>query len=186
MRQPARRILSFTRDQKGLAAVEFALIAPVLLLIYFGAVDLTNWYMAHRRLVVAGSTIADLTTQNAGTVTGTQIGQYWTAVGDIIAPLTTSNVNLTIRDYRKDGGSAKRQWSYTRGADCSGAPDAAALLAIATSEMTEANDILIAEVCTTIQPLVLSVFKFKGVTMTYQISMRPRLGKTLDCTSGCS
>lgn len=186
MRQPVRKISRFARDQKGLAAIEFALIAPLLLLIYFGAVDLTNWYMAHRRLVVAGSTIADLTTQNPGTVTGTQIGQYWTAVGDIIAPLTLSNVNLTIRNFRKDGGSAKRQWGYSRGADCSNAPDAAGLLAIATGEMTEANDILIAEVCTTMQPIVLSVFKFKAVTMTYQISMRPRLGKTLDCTTGCS
>ncbi|MFZ5675676.1 MAG: TadE/TadG family type IV pilus assembly protein [Pseudomonadota bacterium] len=186
MRQLIRRLRRFTRDQKGLAALEFAFIAPVLLLIYFGAVDLTNWYMAHRRLVVAGSTIADLTTQNPGTVTGAQINQYWTAIGDIIAPLNLADVSLTMRDYRKDGGSAKRQWGYNKGTACSGTPDAAALLAIATSEMSEANDILVAEVCTTMQPMVLSFFNFPAVNMTYQISMRPRLGKTLDCTSGCS
>ena len=185
MRLLRHRIRRFAQDQKGLAALEFALIAPFLLLVYFGTVDLTNWYMAHRRLVVAGSTIADITTQQP-TVTGGQIGTYWTAIGDIIAPLALANVNLTMRNYRKDGNSAKRQWGYNRGASCSAAPDAAALLAIAGSEMTEANDILIAEVCTTMEPIVLSFFKAEPVEMTYQISMRPRLGKTLDCTAGCN
>lgn len=187
MRRFSAMIRRFTRDQKGLAAIEFAFIAPLLLLLYFGTVDLTNWYMAHRRLVVAGSTIADLTTQNPGTVTGTAIGQYWAAVGDIIAPLALSNVKLTMRDFRKDGGTAKRQWGYSQGsAACSANPTAAQLVALAASEMTEGNDILVAEVCTTMEPLVLQFFGFDAVNMNYQISMRPRLGKTLDCTSGCS
>lgn len=183
MRQLLRAIGKFSRDRKGIAAIEFALIAPFLLLLYFGTVDLTNWYVAHRRLVLAGSTIADLTTQSPGSLTGTQIGQFWTAVGDIIAPV--SNVNLTMRNFRKNGSTAKQQWSYAQGPTCSGAPNAAALAAIAASEMTEGNDILVAQVCTTIQPLVLGFFDFPPLTMNYQINMRPRLGKLLDCTAGC-
>lgn len=186
MRQPILRIRRFTRDQKGLAALEFALIAPLLLLLYFGAVDLTNWYMAHRRLVLAGSTMADITTQSPGTVTGDTLGQIWTGVGEIIAPMALADVNLTMRDYRKDGNGARRQWSYTRGTDCSTIPDTTQLTAIAASEMTEDNDILIAEVCTTMSPIVLQVFGWPDVPLSYQISMRPRLGKTIDCTAGCS
>ena len=57
---------------------------------------------------------------------------------------------------------------------------------LATTEMSDANDILSAEVCTTIKPIALQVFGFKDIEMRYQINMRPRLGKTLDCTSGCT
>lgn len=186
MRQLHTQLRKFVHDRKGLAALEFALIAPFMLLLYFGVVDLANWYMMHRRLVLAGSTMADLTTQSAGTVTSADMAKYWTGVGDIIAPMTVSNVNLTMRNYRKDSNSARRQWTYSQGSSCSGNPSAEQLVAIATGEMTEGNDILIAEVCTTLSPIVLQVFGWNDIKLDYQIGMRPRLGKTLDCTAGCS
>lgn len=186
MRQPQSRLLTFLRDRRGVAAIEFALIAPVLVLLYFGVVDIANWYMMQRRLVLAGSTMADITTQSPGTVTGTLLNKYWTGVGDIIAPLTTSNVNLTLRNYRKDGSTAKRQWGYSRGTDCSGNMSAAQLVALSGAEMSEGNDILIAQVCTTVSPIVLQVFGWSSIALDYQIAMRPRLGKTIDCTSGCT
>lgn len=188
--------LTFLRDRQGLAAIEFAFIAPVLLLAYFGTVDVTNWYMAHRRLVVAGSTIADLTTQNPGQVTGTDIRNFWLGIGKIVEPLPIDSIALTLRDFRKDGASSKQQWQYSyrptalpAGSPtpvCGGARSVDQLQTLATNEMTDANDILSAEVCTTIKPIALQVFGFEDIEMHYQINMRPRLGKTLDCTSGCT
>jgi len=183
MRQLPTHLRKFIYDRKGLAALEFALIAPFLLLLYFGVVDLANWYMSHRRLVLAGSTMADLTTQSAGTVTVSDLDKYWTSVGDIIAPMTATNVNLTMRNYRKEGSSARGEWIYNEGASCSELPPAEQLVAIAASEMTEGNDILVAEVCTTLSPIVLQVFGWENIEVDYQISMRPRLGKMLDCPS---
>lgn len=188
--------LRFLRDRQGVAAIEFAFIAPVLLLLYFGTVDITNWYMAHRRLVVAGSTIADLTTQNGAQVTGTDIKNFWVGIGKIVDPLPIDSIALTLRDFRKDGGSSKQQWQYSykpaslpAGSPtpvCGGTRDTTQLQALATSEMSDANDILSAEVCTTIKPIALQVFGFGDIAMRYQINMRPRTGKTLDCTSGCT
>ena len=189
------RYKEFLRDRRGFAAIELAFIAPVLLLIYFGVADLSDWYMKHRRLVVAGSTIADLVTQNPGQVTGQEINNFWTGIGLIIEPMPLDSLVLTIRDYRKEGGSSKRQWVYPAAPSSSSTPppprcgderNAQQLLDLASNEMTDANDILIAEVCTTIEPMVLQVFGFEPVPMRYYISMRPRLGKTLDCTAGCS
>lgn len=182
----------FLHDRQGIAALEFALIAPFLLLLYFGTVDLANWYMTHRRIVLAGSTIADITTQSPGTVKSTDIFKYWNGVGDIIAPLTPSDIAMTIRNYRKDGSTAKRQWTYSYkpagtapARTCGSDATAAKLLAIAGSEMTEGNDILVADLCFTTSPIVLQIFGWTAIPLHYQISMRPRLGKTLDCT-GCT
>jgi Flp pilus assembly protein TadG len=185
MRQIKHRIRHFLRDRKGVAAIELALIAPLLVLLYFGTVDLANWYMSHRRLVVAGSTITDLTTQSQGQVTKSDIDNIWNGIGRIITPLKLSDVKLTMRDYRKQDGSVKEQWSYSAngGSSCGVALTGTDLETLGNTEMTDGNDILVASVCTTIAPIALQVFGFSSIDMKYRISMRPRLGKTLDCTN---
>ncbi len=59
-----RRLL---RDRRGVSAVEFALIAPVMLIIYFGLVEFSQGYMAERRASHAASMVADLVAQSGGT-----------------------------------------------------------------------------------------------------------------------
>ncbi|WP_119274494.1 TadE/TadG family type IV pilus assembly protein [Taklimakanibacter deserti] len=185
MRQLHAKIRRFIRDRQGVAAIELALIAPVLLLLYFGTVDLGNWYMAHRRLVVAGSTVTDLTTQSNGQVTKAEIDAFWNGIGRIIAPLKLADVKMTMRDFRKKNGAVQQQWSYSAngGSACGAALTAADMQALGTNEMTDGNDILVASVCTTIAPIALQMFGFTSIDMKYRISMRPRIGKTLDCTN---
>ena len=58
-----RSILRDVRERDdGFAAVEFALIVPVMLLMLFGTYELTNAITAKRRVAIAVSTLADLTT----------------------------------------------------------------------------------------------------------------------------
>lgn len=182
MRPIPSRLRCFLRDRKGMAAIEFAMIAPILILLYFGTVDLANWYITHRRLVVAGSTMADITTQSPGQVTKTELNQFWTGVGQIIAPLPLSSVRLTLRSFRKNGSSVQQQWTYSSSnGSCGSAPSAAALTAMGANEMTDGNDILVAAVCSTATPMGLRIFGYTAFPMQYQISMRPRTPKTLDC-----
>jgi Flp pilus assembly protein TadG len=188
MRKFPARLLAFLCDRRGVAAIEFAFIAPLLILLYFGTVDATNWYMTHRKLVLAGATLADLTTQTATSTTGTDIAKYWQATTDaIIAPLPASSVKVTMRDFRLSGTTSKQKWEYpvATTAGCGVSRDATALQALKNAEMADSNDIVIVEVCTSIEPIALKVFGFGTLTVRYQISMRPRLSKTLDCTSGC-
>lgn len=51
----------FRRAQGGVAAIEFALIAPVLLLMYVGGCELARAAMAQRRTSLLARTVADLT-----------------------------------------------------------------------------------------------------------------------------
>ena len=43
----ARRFLG---DRRGVSAIEFAFIAPVMILMYFGVAELTQGMMAERRM----------------------------------------------------------------------------------------------------------------------------------------
>ncbi|WP_119388340.1 TadE/TadG family type IV pilus assembly protein [Taklimakanibacter lacteus] len=189
------KLVGFLRDPGGVAAIEMAIIAPLLLLLYFGTVDVANWFMVHRRLVIAGSTLADLTTQNANSITGTQISAFWTATGKITEPYPIESITLTVRDFRVNGTTAKQQWQYTQQVgsqpdapppNCGAARDEAALQGLRDTEMTDANDIVVVEVCTSVPPIALQIIGIDELNLHYQIAMRPRLSKTIDCTSGCS
>lgn len=63
--RPARRLTkSFLRDRRGVAAVEFALIAPIMLLFYFGLAEFTQAMIAERKAIRTASAIGDLIAQN--------------------------------------------------------------------------------------------------------------------------
>ena len=63
MRALARFIRGFRADRRGVSAVEFALIAPVLIVFYFGIAELTQAMMASRRASHVASSIGDLVAQ---------------------------------------------------------------------------------------------------------------------------
>ena len=51
----------FARDRRGSAAVEFALIIPVVMLLYFGMAETTQALLANRRVSVIATAVGDLT-----------------------------------------------------------------------------------------------------------------------------
>ena len=52
------------KDRRGAAAVEFAFIAPVMILMYYGLAELTQAMMADRRASHVASAIGDLVAQD--------------------------------------------------------------------------------------------------------------------------
>ncbi|WP_171946397.1 TadE/TadG family type IV pilus assembly protein [Hyphomicrobium sp. CS1GBMeth3] len=55
-----RGVRRFRRDARGVAALEFGLIAPILILMLIGAVEITRAVSIDRRLTVVTNTVADL------------------------------------------------------------------------------------------------------------------------------
>ncbi len=68
-------LVSTALDQRGVAAVEFALIAPVMLIFYFGMVEISLAVDADRNLSHSASLIGDLTAQDE-VVTMSMIEDY--------------------------------------------------------------------------------------------------------------
>lgn len=51
--------VAFKRDQQGVAAIEFALVFPVFIILLFGAIELANYNMQTRRAAMAVSFAAE-------------------------------------------------------------------------------------------------------------------------------
>lgn len=94
---------SLFRNQSGMAAVEFALILPVMVLMFFGAVEVSNLLLADNKLRAAAAGAADLVTQDSdGTITQAELVQVTAAVAEIMRPMvvTPARLSLVVTDFR--------------------------------------------------------------------------------------
>src|SRR5207244_552221 len=56
----ARHVADFLADHRGLSAVEFALLLPLMLTLYLGGVEVSNGVAADRKVAITARTVADL------------------------------------------------------------------------------------------------------------------------------
>jgi Flp pilus assembly protein TadG len=101
----------FLRDRRGVAALEFALIAPVIILLYLGSVELTTGLDVNKNLGRAGSMVADLVTQQQ-TITKADITNIMAIAKATMLPYQrdTPQIKITAIDVPVTG-SAKVVWS---------------------------------------------------------------------------
>jgi Flp pilus assembly protein TadG len=86
----------FAGDRRGVAALEFALIAPLMVMTYFGVAELTEGLMASRKVSTVASSIGDLAAQ-AAAVTPSQLGDIFTIGQTLMLPYSTTSEPLTMR-----------------------------------------------------------------------------------------
>jgi len=103
------------RDQRGVAAIEFALIAPVAILLYCGFAELTLAMMAERRAAHTASVVADLVSQTPS-VTTAQMTDIFNVANAIIYPFASAPVQMRVSSVAADAqGVAHIAWSQGHG-----------------------------------------------------------------------
>lgn len=105
----------FGRDRQGLAAIEFAMLAPIMILIYFGLTEFSQAYMANRRANHVAAIVADLVAQ--GEVTSKADISLATQIGDlVIAPFAKEPLSVRITSVTLDKNNrAIIDWSRAHG-----------------------------------------------------------------------
>ena len=78
----------FRRDKRGVAAVEFALVAPILIVAYLGMAELTLGLMAARRTEHLASTVGDLASQSDN-LTQLDLADLFTIGASMLPPFPT-------------------------------------------------------------------------------------------------
>jgi Flp pilus assembly protein TadG len=104
-------LVTFRRDRRGVSAVEFALISPVLILIYMGMAELSQGMTAHRRVSHAASAVGDLVAQ-AETLTDADMADIFAATATILSPYPVTTLKLRVTSITGDSkGVPKVDWS---------------------------------------------------------------------------
>ncbi len=105
----------FGGDLSGASAVEFAIIAPVLILIYFGLAEFCQAYMAQRRMGHSTSQVADIVAQYQ-TVDTDMIDDTFALGGLVLAPFSDATLSLRVTAITRDNNGVTRvTWSRGNG-----------------------------------------------------------------------
>lgn len=165
-------ITKFTKDQKGVSAVEFALVVPILLTIYLGSVEVYQAYSANRKITLAASAATDLVARfSNGQINTTSINNIFTAAEKIIAPFDTAPFTIIISEIKRTGSQTKVKWSRSNNGagHASGTkielPDG--LIPIGTKD-----SVIMTQVSYSYQPLMTYIWK-KPFTMSDVFYERP-------------
>jgi len=82
-----RRHCAFAANQQGTSVVEFALLLPLMLTMYFGSIEVTDAISADRQVTLVAGTVADIAAQYQ-TVTATDVkrvaNQYLTKQNRVV------------------------------------------------------------------------------------------------------
>ncbi len=104
----AKRFLS---DRRGIAAMEFAFIAPVLIALYLGSVEVTSGLDVNKKLGRSTSMVADLVNQQQ-TITTADITNIMNIAAALLLPYRGDVPQITVTAINiPASGSPKVVWS---------------------------------------------------------------------------
>jgi Flp pilus assembly protein TadG len=171
----------FKADRRGVAAVEFALIAPIMVLMYMGLVELCQAMIAERKADHVASAIGDLTAQ-AETVSTTDLSDIFSIGSTIMAPYDTTTLQMRITSITLDN-QGKPKVTWTRGSNWTGAALHVGDQVTLPMTLNNGDSIIKAETAYQYN----SVFHYvlpNALNYTESFYLRPRRSDNVTCT-GC-
>ena len=144
------------RDQRGVSAIEFALLAPIIILMYVGTAEIGNLLTVDRRVETVASTAADLTAQ-VKTVVNNDLNDICDASKSILSPYNTTPLKIVLSSVVADqNNNGKVAWSYSESQHCGGgSPLAVGSSYVLPTGTTVANSsVIVAEVTYAFTPLL--------------------------------
>lgn len=113
----------FVADKRALAATEFAVIVPLMLVMFFGTVEFSSAVAIDRKVTLIARTLSDLTSQSTS-LADADMQNTFTASISVVMPYDAALVKGTISQIYIDANSiATVQWSKA-GVIASGATQA--------------------------------------------------------------
>lgn len=106
-----RLLRRFARDRRGLSAVEFAFVFPVMAALYLGGTALTEGIVIKRKVTLTTRTLGDLTSQYS-CISDDQMNTIFMAAGAVLQPYPLGTTSFTISSLNIDkDGNATVEWS---------------------------------------------------------------------------
>jgi Flp pilus assembly protein TadG len=120
-----RRRIDLVQDCRGVAATEFAMILPIMLVLFFGTVEVGSLIAIQRKLVLVAHAVSDLTSQSLDSINSAGMQNVFAASGAIMLPYSLTPLTATVSEVFIDNNKiAKIQWSQSATMAMEGTPKA--------------------------------------------------------------
>jgi Flp pilus assembly protein TadG len=177
--RPFRR---FASDRRGVSAVEFALLLPVMIALYLGGTEISAGVSIQRKVTLTAGTVANLTAQSTALVTA-DVTNILNASTAILAPYATTGATATVSCIGIDStGKAKVDWSATKGGTARATGSA---ITIPSALAVPSTQLIFAEVSYQYTPTV--GYAISGtLTLADKMYMSPRISAPSYNGTACS
>jgi Flp pilus assembly protein TadG len=178
----ARRLI---RDRKGAGAIEFAILFPVLIMLYIGAFEITIGLSVSKRVTRAAGTVADLITQQQS-VTKSALAQMPSVATAIFVPYNSTALTMKITGITIDASAnAKVLWSWAQDGTVPYAKNAT--VSNVPSDMKTANSFLVRTELSIPYTMFLFAPNFlpdgmRTITISRSYFYRQRQGDSIACS----
>lgn len=168
----------FGRDDSGVSAVEFALLAPVMITLYFGSAEFCQGFMAQKRMGHATSQVADIVSQG-GTLKADDLDDTFAVAQLIMAPFPSAPLKMRVSGVTRDSnGVAKIDWSRGSGLTALGV---GAVVTVPAGMIANGESTILSEAtydyASPLKYLLPNIVRFK-----HTFYLRPRLVDKVNCS----
>ena len=95
------RLGGLAKDERGVSAVEFAMLLPLMLTLYLGAVEISQGIGVDRKVTLTARTVADLVSQ-VTSVSNNDMTNSLNAATAVMAPFPTGNLKVDVSSVTID------------------------------------------------------------------------------------
>jgi Flp pilus assembly protein TadG len=178
-----RSARDLARDRSAIAATEFAVIVPIMLVMFFGTVEFSSAVAVDRKVTLVARTLSDLTSQALNSVTDNYLQNVFTASIAITTPYSATPTKARISEIYVDSTKvAKIQWSKaatissaaTQATLATSTHNAGDIVTIPTALQVPQTYLIFSEVSYLYTPTVGYVMGSAGVTLSDVAYTRPR------------
>jgi Flp pilus assembly protein TadG len=110
-----RRAHELPGNNSGVAAVEFAMIIPVMAALLIGTNEFSAGVAVDRKVTIMARTLSDLTSQNIS-VTDAQLTNFFSASKAVMTPYASTPVEGTITELYINPSTLKARVQWSQGA----------------------------------------------------------------------
>jgi Flp pilus assembly protein TadG len=180
-----QRLRQLRLVEQGTAAVEFALILPIMLLVYIGSVEASALISVDRRVQSVAGTLGDLVARTNATIPAAALTDYFRAAGGIMTPYPADDLRQVVTQVAvaNDGTTAVVVWSkqYVNGAYGTGTdhlPGDTYPLPDAMKTIAAGNSVIVAEATYSYLPLYGIVIE-QPILLSRENFFVPRFGGSI-------
>ena len=167
------------RDDRGIAAVEFAMIAPLMIVMIFGMIDVSMGVGVDRKVTMVAQSMSDLASR-ATAVDDTEFTNFNRIGVAMLSPYPTTDLSVTISQVYIDptnNGVGKVYWSNgtaVRSVNSSYTVPAGLIGKDASGKVLPDQYLILAEVKYIYKPIIGYVVAKSGITLSEVSYTRPR------------
>lgn len=175
----------FKRDRRGVSAVEFAFIAPLMIALYLGCTEISDGVAVSRKVSLTAGALSNLAAQ-VTTISSTDMTNILDASGAIISPYNAANLTMTVSCLKIDStGAAKVQWSATRNGTARAAGSTYSFTSTTQALDVKSSWLMLSEVTYAYKPIV--GYTITGtLTLSDKMFMSPRISAPTYNSVTCS